>query len=119
MGSPSIDLGIWEWLHTWCHRKYLCTPVRRTSVWPVLSRPDGRSDGDKWLASEVASHGRQPVTIRRERVGRRIGHLDDRDIARLSVALAVVMGLADQPIDRQLRANRRACLTMALCRSQT
>jgi mRNA interferase MazF len=36
-----------------------------------------------------------PVTIRRERVGRRIGYLDDRDIARLNVALAFVMGLAD------------------------
>lgn len=37
----------------------------------------------------------KPVTIRRERVGRRIGHLDDGDIARLNVALAFVMGLAD------------------------
>ena len=37
----------------------------------------------------------KPVTIRRERVRRRIGHLDDRDIARLNVALAFVMGLAD------------------------
>jgi mRNA interferase MazF len=37
----------------------------------------------------------KPVTIRRELVGRRIGHLDDRDIAQLNVALAFVMGLAD------------------------
>jgi mRNA interferase MazF len=37
----------------------------------------------------------KPVTIRRGRVGRKIGHLDDRDIARLNVALAFVMGLAD------------------------
>src|SRR6266436_3174184 len=37
----------------------------------------------------------KPVTIRRERIGRRIGHLDDQDIARLNVALAFVMGLAD------------------------
>lgn len=37
----------------------------------------------------------KPVTIRRERVGRRIGSLDERDIARLNVALAFVMGLAD------------------------
>ena len=28
----------------------------------------------------------KPVTIRRERVGRQIGHLDDQDIARLNVA---------------------------------
>lgn len=37
----------------------------------------------------------KPVTIRRERVGQRVGHLDHRDIARLNVALAFVMGLAD------------------------
>lgn len=37
----------------------------------------------------------KPVTIRRSRVGRKIGHLDDSDIARLNVALAFVMGLAD------------------------
>ena len=35
------------------------------------------------------------VTIRRERVGRSIGHLDSTDIARLNIALAFVMGLAD------------------------
>ncbi|MGH8295712.1 MAG: type II toxin-antitoxin system PemK/MazF family toxin [Steroidobacteraceae bacterium] len=37
----------------------------------------------------------EPVTIRRERVGRRIGSLDEHDIDRLNVALAFVMGLAD------------------------
>jgi mRNA interferase MazF len=37
----------------------------------------------------------KPVTIRRSRIGRKIGHLDDKDIARLGVALAFVMGLAD------------------------
>lgn len=37
----------------------------------------------------------KPVTIRRERIGRRVGHLDDDDIARLNIALAFVMGLAD------------------------
>ena len=37
----------------------------------------------------------KPVTIRRERIGRRIGSLDERDIARLNVALAFVVGLAD------------------------
>ncbi len=37
----------------------------------------------------------KPVTIRRERVGRRIGSLDERDIARLNVALAFVVGLGD------------------------
>ena len=37
----------------------------------------------------------KPVTIRRGRVGRRIGSLDEKDVARLNVALAFVMGLAD------------------------
>jgi mRNA interferase MazF len=37
----------------------------------------------------------KPVTIRRERVGQRIGHLRAADIARLNTALAFVMGLAD------------------------
>lgn len=37
----------------------------------------------------------KPVTIRRERVGQRIGRLEGSDMARLNVALAFVMGLAD------------------------
>ena len=45
------------------------------------------------LKSQVMAD--KPVTIRRERIGRQIGHLDDQDIARLNVALAFVMGLAD------------------------
>jgi len=37
----------------------------------------------------------RPVTIRRERIGQRVGRLDGHDIARLNIALAFVMGLAD------------------------
>jgi mRNA interferase MazF len=37
----------------------------------------------------------KPVTIRRERIGQRIGRLGAADMARLNVALALVMGLAD------------------------
>jgi mRNA interferase MazF len=37
----------------------------------------------------------KPVTIRRERIGQRIGRLGAADIGRLNVALALVMGLAD------------------------
>jgi mRNA interferase MazF len=37
----------------------------------------------------------KPVTIRRERIGQRIGQLGVADMARLNVALAFVMGLAD------------------------
>ena len=35
----------------------------------------------------------KPVTIRRERIGRRIGSLGIEDMARVNVALAFVMGL--------------------------
>ena len=37
----------------------------------------------------------KPVTIRRERIGRHVGRLDDKDIARLNIALSFTMGLAD------------------------
>jgi mRNA interferase MazF len=37
----------------------------------------------------------KPVTIRRERVGQKIGRLDDKDIGRINVAIAFVLGLAD------------------------
>jgi mRNA interferase MazF len=37
----------------------------------------------------------KPVTIRRECIGRQIGQLRVVDMARLNVALAFVMGLAD------------------------
>jgi len=37
----------------------------------------------------------KPVTIRRERIGRKIGRLGDRDMSRLGAALAFVLGLAD------------------------
>ena len=37
----------------------------------------------------------KPVTIRRERIGQQIGRLGADDMARLNVALAFVMGLAD------------------------
>lgn len=37
----------------------------------------------------------KPVTIRRERIGRHVGRLDDKDIARLNIALTFTMGLAD------------------------
>lgn len=37
----------------------------------------------------------KPVTIRRERVGKLIGYLEEKDVARLNIALAFIMGLAD------------------------
>jgi mRNA interferase MazF len=37
----------------------------------------------------------KPVTVRRERIGQRIGRLGADDMTRLNAALAFVMGLAD------------------------
>jgi mRNA interferase MazF len=37
----------------------------------------------------------KPITIRRERIGKRIGRLGVADAGRLNIALAFVMGLAD------------------------
>jgi mRNA interferase MazF len=45
------------------------------------------------LRSQVMAD--KPVTVRRERIGRKIGHLGNQDIARLGIALAFVFGLAD------------------------
>ena len=37
----------------------------------------------------------KPVSVRRERVGRKIGRLGNQDMGRLGIALAFVFGLAD------------------------
>jgi mRNA interferase MazF len=45
------------------------------------------------LKSQVMAD--KPVTIRRERIGQKIGHLGNQDMTRLGIALAFVLGLAD------------------------
>jgi mRNA interferase MazF len=45
------------------------------------------------LKSQVMAD--KPVTVRRERIRQRIGRLSDQDMARLGIALAFVLGLAD------------------------
>ena len=45
------------------------------------------------LKSQVMAD--KPVTVRRERIGRKIGHLGNQEMARLGIALAFVLGLAD------------------------
>ncbi|MCK6453210.1 MAG: type II toxin-antitoxin system PemK/MazF family toxin [Alphaproteobacteria bacterium] len=46
-----------------------------------------------WARSQVMAD--KPVTVRRERIGRRIGRLDAGEMGQLNAALAFVMGLAD------------------------
>jgi mRNA interferase MazF len=45
------------------------------------------------LKSQVMAD--KPVTMRRERIGQKIGRLGNQDMARLGIALAFVLGLAD------------------------
>jgi mRNA interferase MazF len=45
------------------------------------------------LRSQVMAD--KPYTVRRERIRQRIGRLGNRDMARLGIALAFVLGLAD------------------------
>src|ERR1700677_3098784 len=68
-------------------------PASHASVVVCQMTSDWSDAPDFRVRSQVMAD--KPVTIRRERIGRQIGHLDDQDIARLNVALALVMGLAD------------------------
>ena len=54
---------------------------------------DPRPENGLRVTSQVMAD--KLVTIRRERIGRKIGRLDNQDMARLSAALAFVLGLAD------------------------
>jgi mRNA interferase MazF len=58
----------------------------------VIVRTDALPAGLRVRSQVMAD---KPVTIRRERIGQPIGELDHTDIARLNIALAFVMGLAD------------------------
>ena len=54
---------------------------------------DPRPENGLPLTSQVMAD--KPVTVRRERIGEKIGRLGNQDMARLSAALAFVLGLAD------------------------
>ena len=61
-------------------------PDFRLTIEP--SRANGLRERSQIMADK-------PVTVRRERIGSRIGRLDRRDMMRLNSALAFVLGLAD------------------------
>ena len=61
-------------------------PDFRLTIEP--SRTNGLRERSQIMADK-------PVTVRRERIGSRIGRLDRRDMTRLNSALAFVLGLAD------------------------
>jgi mRNA interferase MazF len=54
---------------------------------------DPKPDNGLRATSQVMAD--KPVTVRRERIGKKIGRLGTQDMARLSAALAFVLGLAD------------------------
>lgn len=65
----------------------------------VVDAPDFRVTIEPAAANGLRTRSQimvdKPVTVRRERIGRKIGQLAPADIARLNVAIAFVMGLAD------------------------
>jgi mRNA interferase MazF len=65
----------------------------------VVEAPDFRvtidPDEENGLRERSQIMADKPVTVRRTRIGKSIGRLDDGDIGRLNIALAFVMGLAD------------------------
>jgi mRNA interferase MazF len=54
---------------------------------------DPRPENGLRVTSQVMAD--KPVTVRRERIGQKIGRLGNQDMARLNAALAFVLGLAD------------------------
>jgi mRNA interferase MazF len=64
----------------------LAAPVFRVTIEPT-------PENGLRLKSQVMAD--TPVTVRRERIGPRIGRIGNQDMARLGIALAFVLGLAD------------------------
>ncbi|MGF6312558.1 mRNA interferase MazF [Bradyrhizobium sp. i1.8.4] len=54
---------------------------------------ESKPDNGLRLRSQVMAD--KPVTVKRERVGQKIGRLGNQDMARVGIALAFVLGLAD------------------------
>ncbi len=62
------------------------TPDFRVTIDP------GKRNGLRTRSQIMAD---KPVTVRRSRIARSIGHVDEGEVGRLNLALAFVMGLAD------------------------
>lgn len=58
-----------------------------------LSRQPETTASRGRVASQVMAD--KPTTVRRERIGSRVGQLDTNDLTRLNLALAFCLGLAD------------------------
>ena len=65
----------------------------------IVEAPDFRVTIDPSEANGLRARSQimadKPVTVRRTRIGQAIGRLDEGDVARLNIAPAFVMGLAD------------------------
>jgi mRNA interferase MazF len=70
--------------------------MRRGDVVTVAATGDyGKPRPAVTVQTDAQVMADKPVTIRRERIGRRIGRLRGEDLVRLNVALAFVVGLTD------------------------
>jgi mRNA interferase MazF len=65
----------------------------------IIDAPDFRitiePSGDNGLRVRSQIMADKPVTVRRDRIGGRIGTRDAPDVARMNTAIGFVMGLAD------------------------
>jgi len=66
-----------------------------TSVERSILRVDVAPDGTNGLREPSQAMADKPTTVRRARVGGVIGRLSDRDLARVTSAVAFVIGAAD------------------------
>ncbi|MBI1773818.1 MAG: type II toxin-antitoxin system PemK/MazF family toxin [Proteobacteria bacterium] len=77
------------------HASVIVCPLTSHLVEPTDIRVKIDPDGSNGLRATSQVMADKPVTVRRERIGKRIGQLSAADAARLDVAIAFVMGLAD------------------------
>jgi mRNA interferase MazF len=61
----------------------------------ILDAPDFHVTIDPSERGRSQVMADKPVTVRRARIRQLVGHLNDRDIGRMNIALTFVMGLAD------------------------
>jgi hypothetical protein len=77
-----------------CSKIFAVSPLP-PDVMAVLPVPHPAISPSSTPQIDHISMAEKPVTIRRERIGQRVGQLATAEMTRLNMALAFVMGLAD------------------------
>jgi hypothetical protein len=82
---------------------------RLLEIVEIESTSGARADAteDEFRKGGARSAGAVCPTIRRDRVGRKIGSLDEEDVARLNVALAFIVGSLALPMHSQVQGSVR------------